>query len=286
MYCGAVLTKQNRTKEHVIGRRFVPKGKLNRQWNLMGWACRSCNNEKSDLEDDISAISMLPDAWGRFAIDDPALVEEAKRKAARSFSRRTRKVVEDSQEGLTVEMPLGSFAHINFNMVCPPQAETDRIFRLAQFQVRAFFYWITYDGKRNQGRFAQGDFYPIIDVLRADWGNPVKRAFVSAVANWDLRVCAIGADGFFKLVIRRHPDSPCWSWGVEWNHKIRVVGLFGERSTAVAVSSQLPQLRMMSLLEAPNQYLRYRTDEALSEEDDILFRLPSCFPSPTPQPSS
>ena len=42
----------------MIGRRFVPKGKLNNQWNLIVRVCIKCNNKKSDLEDDISAISM------------------------------------------------------------------------------------------------------------------------------------------------------------------------------------------------------------------------------------
>ena len=35
VYCGNELTPQTVTKEHVVGRRFVPKGSLNQQWNLI-----------------------------------------------------------------------------------------------------------------------------------------------------------------------------------------------------------------------------------------------------------
>jgi hypothetical protein len=63
-YCGVALSKENSTKEHVLARKFVPKGTLNNQWNLILNACRCCNNSKSDLEDDISAITMQPNMRG------------------------------------------------------------------------------------------------------------------------------------------------------------------------------------------------------------------------------
>ena len=55
-YCRDRLSQVNRNEDHVIGRRFVPKGKLNGQWNLIVCACEECNTHKSNLEDDISAI--------------------------------------------------------------------------------------------------------------------------------------------------------------------------------------------------------------------------------------
>ncbi len=100
VYCGAELTAASRTKEHVIGRRFVPKGKLNQQWNLIVWACKTCNGLKADLENDLSAISMQPEASGKFAEPDQVLADESRRKAARATSRRTRKLVKDSTERL------------------------------------------------------------------------------------------------------------------------------------------------------------------------------------------
>ena len=48
-YCGVMLTCETTDKEHVIGRRFVPKGKLNGNWNLVVNACRTCSGIKADL---------------------------------------------------------------------------------------------------------------------------------------------------------------------------------------------------------------------------------------------
>ena len=61
-YCGRHFkSKLPPTKEHVIGRRFVPRGSFDGQWNLILKACQQCNGEKADLEDDISAdIPQMP----------------------------------------------------------------------------------------------------------------------------------------------------------------------------------------------------------------------------------
>ena len=76
------------TKEHVIARNFVPKGTLQGCWNLILQACKQCNAAKAILEDDISAITMQPDAMV-YASDYPRLIAEAKRKAQGSISRLT-----------------------------------------------------------------------------------------------------------------------------------------------------------------------------------------------------
>ncbi|MGY4282022.1 5-methylcytosine-specific restriction endonuclease McrA [Bradyrhizobium sp. LM2.7] len=50
LYCGLVEAEENPfTVEHVVGRRFVPKGSLDKSWALIGNACLRCNNKKSDL---------------------------------------------------------------------------------------------------------------------------------------------------------------------------------------------------------------------------------------------
>jgi hypothetical protein len=70
VYCGIELSPEIDTEEHVVGRKFVPKGKLDGEWNLIVHACRACNRKKAELEDDISAITMQPDTLGAHAIDD------------------------------------------------------------------------------------------------------------------------------------------------------------------------------------------------------------------------
>src|SRR5687768_10576572 len=92
-YCGKLVSRHARTKEHVIGRRFVPRGALDRCWNLIVWACHGCNRQKSDLEDDISAITMQFHTAGLHGMNDVTLQNEALRKSARSISRNTRKPI-------------------------------------------------------------------------------------------------------------------------------------------------------------------------------------------------
>ena len=79
------------TVEHVVGRRFVPKASLENEWNLICRACPRCNQEKADLEDEISAASLYP--WmGTETVDSDVLS-----KVAGSFSRTTGKPVAESE---------------------------------------------------------------------------------------------------------------------------------------------------------------------------------------------
>src|ERR1700730_2391905 len=94
VYCGAKNSVENPlTDEHVVGRRFVPKGSFAKGWSLIVQSCLLCNCEKSDLEDDISAITLQPDL-GR-SHQDTDLAAQAQRKAGGSFSRRTKKLVQN-----------------------------------------------------------------------------------------------------------------------------------------------------------------------------------------------
>jgi hypothetical protein len=99
-YCGRSFREGGvvRHKEHVIGRNFVPRGKLDGGWNLILRACEPCNGHKADLENDLSAISMQPDAVGQHYDSDPILMSQAARKAEKSFSRRTGKPEGESRK--------------------------------------------------------------------------------------------------------------------------------------------------------------------------------------------
>lgn len=271
VYCGTPLSAASRTKEHVIGRRFVPRGKLNAQWNLIVWACQPCNKRKSELEDDLSAVSMHPDAWGRHAIQDHVLAEEATRKAKNSTSRRTGKPVRDSSETVTVKTPFGSGGEMTFTLTAPPQVDSLRLFELARLHLVAFFYWITYNEPTKRGGYWLGEYMPIIEVIRADWGNPVHRAFMSAVLDWEPRVLATTADGHFKIVIRRHPDAICWSWALEWNHNYRIIGFFGERKPTEELMQSFPSLNLTTVAQGQNGWLRFRTNATLPDDEDTLF---------------
>jgi hypothetical protein len=272
-YCGRNFDEPGlvRTAEHAIARRFVPKGTLDAQWNLIGWACDKCNGQKADLENDLSAISMQPDGLGRYPESDDGLKSEAERKAKNSFSRRTRRSVKDSAEKITVRAPLAAGVEFEFVATTRPQADSHRIYELARLQVMAFFYWLTFDDKTRRGHFWRGGFSPVYDTIRSDWGNPLMRSFMDAVVGWEPRLIAITARGFYKVDIRKHPDAECWSWALEWNKQHRVIGFFGGRSAAEAVAKGLATPQLVSIAEGPNSFVRYHQETPLTESDDKLF---------------
>jgi hypothetical protein len=273
-YCGKPFdAKLASTKEHVIGRRFVPKGVFAGQWNLILNACGPCNGAKADLENDISIITMMPDVMGHYAVDDERIRAEVSRKAAKAISRRTRKAVQDSQEHLQVQANFGP-ALFTFNLVGPAQVDEARIFELAYFHFRGLFYWITYQPEQRRGGFVLGGFYPMAAVRRSDWGAANLRWFMTLIKDWDLRVHAIGADGFFKVLIRRHPQGkPVWCWAVEWNCGMRVVGFAGDRAAVDAVVQTAPSETAQLLHQDGEDWIRYRTETPLPEADDDLFSL-------------
>ena len=170
-YCGKNLTNDIRTKEHVVARRFVPKGKLENNWNLILDACSDCNVSKSDLENDISAIS-LHHNFGAYPEEyDDEVTKDAKRKARNSISRRTRKPVESSKENFAFSAPIGPNASISFNMTGMPQVDEFRVFNLARLQLKAFFYFITYQQQESRGYCWTGEYLPFMVTRREDWGN-------------------------------------------------------------------------------------------------------------------
>jgi len=116
-----------------------------------------------------------------------------------------------------------------------------------------------------------GGFFLVLEAARADWGNLIHKAFMEAVVGWEPRFVGKGADGFFKVIIRRHPEAECWSWGLEWNKNYRVVGFFGEQEAAQAVVNTFPSLEARTILQGPDRYMRFRTETKLDEENDRLF---------------
>jgi hypothetical protein len=283
VYCGRLFDEERkRTKEHVIARRFVPHVSFGRQWNLIVNACSKCNGVKADLENDVSAISMQPDAFGQSPTDDSAYLANAKSKGQGAISRRTRKPVVDSQEAIQVKGQLMPGLSISFRSIGPPQIPQDRAFMLAHFQMTAFFYWITYQGGSRQGGFWPGSFAPIALVGRGDWGNDQVVGFHELISEWPHRLHVICADVYFKAFIRRSPreDQPLWAWALEWNRNYRVIGFFGDATAAQEAFDELPVLKMKTIESGVDPkkgrfVTRYREEVPLPEERDHLFEYDS-----------
>ncbi|TFW13369.1 HNH endonuclease [Massilia arenosa] len=272
-YCGKNLSRRSSTKEHVVGRRFVPQGTMSGCWNLILRACRTCNQLKSDLEDDLSAITMAFHTFGLTGLTDDLLTRDAMRKGGRSFSRTTGKPVSQSKTTLNFSGKAGAM-HITGNFVAPAQLDEERVFELARLQLTGFFYFLTYDLTANRGNWWSGSFMPLLGTARSDWGNPINLHFMRTVEKWDYRLIVTTADGYFHATIRRHPTEDLWAWAVEWNRSYRVLGFFGGERAAVEIASTFPQLYAEAVYESGSEWVRMRIETPLAEAVDTLFANP------------
>jgi len=273
LYCGIVESEENPfTVEHVVGRRFVPKGSLDKSWALIANACAPCNKKKSDLEDDISAITLQPNLGERHA--DPLLEAEAARKAKGSFSRRTKKIVGKSHEEGSVEGKMMPGLHVKAGFISPPQLIEKRVHELAQMHLQGFFYLMSYNKAERRGGFLPGTVGFVANANRPDWGNPLLRGFAEKTVAWPQQLDCICASGFFKIAMRRETEvSPVWSFAIEWNTAHRIVGFFGDLDQAQIHVDTLPELQWKRW----DATSRYRLEIPIEPENDMLFsnRLPN-----------
>ena len=83
---------------------------------------------------------------------------------------------------------------------------------------------------------------------------------MNLVRDWDLQIHAIGADTFFKMIIRRHPEGKeVWAWALEWNHSIRVIGFAGREEEVREITAHRPDVPFDVVHEESNHSVRVRT---------------------------
>ncbi len=268
IYCGRDFGDDvRRTKEHVIGRKFVPKGSIKaNDWNLIVWACERCNNKKSDLEGEISAITLQPSIGT--AHPDKTLGLLAEGKASKAKSHKTGKTVGESRETFNLTNSLAPNASITFGFVGPPQLVPDRVLALAEAQIQAFFYYLTYDESRGRGSFLPGGISWSTFALKDDWGNPQFLAFASLTEGWSGRVSGNAAEHYFRIVIKRDPSGiELWSFALEWNQNYRIIGFFGDKRSAAERVAGLPSFEWRRL----DGTTRVREETPLGSSEDVLF---------------
>jgi hypothetical protein len=270
-YCGIDLARAKSTKEHVIGRRFVPKGNLDGSWNLIVNACEPCNHRKGKLENYISAVTLYTGVWSGRYDRDSALFREANRKARSAISPLTRKPVAESEQRVKVSASLAPGLTMTLNLNAPPQLDAARMFELARLQLMAFFYYVTFDPRARLGRFWRGAFIPILEAQQANWGNATHRVFMDSVVDWEPRFLGFAAEDHFAVIIRRHPSAVCWSWALEWNKQYRLIGLFGETEPAHAFLKELPRPKINVLGQRGPDWFGICPDVPLGENRDRLF---------------
>jgi len=270
-YCNADLTVVTSTKEHVVGRRFVPKGALDGEWNLILQACAPCNSHKSHLENDISAITQYVAVWANKLQEDDAHAKEARRKAASAISDFTRKPVSKSEVKFSVKGSVSPGVAFSFEGEAPPQVADQRLYELARLQLMAFFYFVTFNESEKKGHFWVGGFFPVLAAQKANWGNGTHWAFMRGVVDWEPRFRGWTANEHFGVIIRRHPGAKCRSWALEWNQQYRLVGFFGEQHPCSAMIKALPVEQINVLSRHGNDWFGVSIDTPLPEGDDALF---------------
>lgn len=204
-YCSASFKDDKPEKEHVIGKNFVPRGSHQQQWNLHVNSCHSCNQIKSQLENDLSAITMLQ-VTGVKELDDN-LAGEAKRKS-KTISQRTKKPVHDSTESIKITQQLGTGMSMTFGLTAAPQADEKRMFHLALFQLAGFFYCMSYNYESQLGKCWPGAYMPLGALHKQDWGNPNIVSFAEQTADWTFRFGGATSNGYFQALIKRPSSKP------------------------------------------------------------------------------
>lgn len=269
-YCGVLFRVEiASTIDHVVGRKFVPKGQLAGQWNLLLNACRECNGDKADLEDDISVISMMSGMNLRIPTD-PLIIAEIKRKSGRAVSRRTGKVVARSRETLVIDSKAaGRMMSLRFNG--PPQIDYHRIERLAWYHVQAFVFFIGYNKKLRTGRYIVEGFQLVTWAGESNWGNVEMRWFENLTTSWRSILRADAAGGYFRIVLRQIDNEDLWSWALEWNKSLRVVGFFGNRQKVEEVTKAIPRAAPVFTHTEGNEKIVCREEIRLPKDEDFLF---------------
>jgi hypothetical protein len=278
-YCYAALASEPSDKEHVVGRRFVPKGTLNQSLNVILGAHKSCNRRKADLEDDLSAISMFPDLTRGFEGMGTAIPLVARRKAESSVSRLTRKPVASSSEEHTIKGRPFPGMTFSASFTSPPQMDEARVYELAHYHLRAFFYALTYNVETGLGGFwPEHGYFPVAFSRRADWGNSINKWFTARVKEWHPRFIGHFADEHFRVAIRRNPETELWSFAFEWNRTTRIIGFFGQEIPAMALAEEIPDLEMIVMGSTTDGgIIRGRSEVPLLEHEDVLFEMPDCL---------
>lgn len=283
-YCGYSLSSKTVTStvEHVIARRFVPKGFMENEWNLILNACSICNSYKASLENGLSAMSLL--SFDKQTSHPEAVANELARKTVRSkkstntpkaFHPETLVPVADSFHKFQIEGKLGPLT-MTFKMEATPQAfYSEQI--LAQLQLQAFFFLISNptDAESSKHEFSNNPqllredhvhfFFPG-SLKRNDWGNCKAVEVVKRTRDWKPLLIINSAKGFFKTEIRH--DGNFFFWALEWNQNFRQLGLLKRPGSYHKIEQDLPEEPFKYL--SPN--LKGRLDINLDPSQDLLFK--------------
>ncbi len=225
-YCGndlRKLDKNEKTEEHVIGRRFIPKGFLENEWNLKIITCKKCNSDKAKLEGGVSLISQI--SLSTSVLHNDEVKKDMRRKIGK-LNPETKKIrgathpeqnipVADSFNKINFSGTYGR-AKINVDLVGPPQA-TYSFVNLAKYHVQAFFYLVSNVDNRdiNLSRALTEESVYLSEknirccyiLQKTDWGNIQANEFIKRAASWELLSNICTAKNYFRFILRKEKNN-------------------------------------------------------------------------------
>jgi hypothetical protein len=287
-YCGKRFVPPLEVNtDHVVARRFVPKGFLDNAWNVKLRACKVCNGRKSKLEDVVSAASLhMPMPSWTDPDDDNIRRQEVDRRTTGAVGKGTERrkfLRKDRQpEKFRIESTSPNL-NVSFDLTGPPGITLEALGELARMQVAGFVYFVTWDPATRLGRFVPGEFHVVESAGVNDWGNARQVAFMKHVGGWSTLLLADTAKGWFKVALRCDaPDGPL-SWAFEWNKNYRAIGFAGESEKIRSHIAAMPPLPMTPIATSLDETLHMRLEQRLKCDEDAMFLLPA--PAVTVSPS-
>ena len=269
LYCGVFVGADavvDSDEEHLVGRRFVPKGSMNKAFNFSFRACRRCNGEKANLERHVSSVTLLGSP--SVSVDENAR-RSAERKAAGDIHPETGMKMGEAIERQTVEFKFGA-ATFSFGVSGPSPAAKDSVPLLASFHIQALFSLVTQPGNPAVGEvrlLPLDQFHVFGSYPHADWGNPQLVEVTRRVASWPCRVAIKSGDGHFLACLRRNEGNG-WFWALEWNKSLRIVGGINLPDETTPLFEDLPMLDWKPL---PDGSGRFRMEQGTPDLGAILF---------------
>lgn len=269
LYCGAFVGSGSATasnEEHLIGRRFVPKGTMENAFNFSFRCCLFCNGRKAEIERHISSFSLLRSP--SLATNEIAR-RSAATKASNDFHPETKVRMGDAIEKQTLEFKFGG-ATFTFGLTGQTPAATNYIPELAAYHIQGLFSLLTACGPPpdHQIRLLPIDqiqvqgFHP-----HSDWGNPQLVEIIRRTASLPLCASLHSGQDHFRACLRRS-ENDGWFWALEWNKSLRVVGSIYTAGETSPLFMELPELRWRNL---PDGSGRMRQEQHSPDLGELLF---------------
>lgn len=276
LYCGALVGANSSiesSKEHLIGRNFVPKGAFEdgRQFNFIFRACKACNSGKSEVEGHLSSVTLFNIIQ---EVDDEKTRDTILRKASKDYHPNKRgKLVKDSFDELTFNLVGLVGTKISTGVKLPPQANEEYIKFLSFKHIQGLFSLVTsHDPSSVKGtNLLDGKYFWFHNsYYYRDWGNPELIEISKRAHELKCRARIDTANNYFKATLCRKDERPgYWFWALEWNKCLRIVGGISFPDKQLEIFNNLPPRKWHSLGSTPETKLSFEVP--ISEEEDILF---------------